>query len=144
MQVAGLASRANKSPVVQQKFEEHVATFPGLSSSAHPSLATRMPTRWNTELNCLRSHVHKRPAVKLLTSDRDLSLKKYQLTEPQWDLAIQLVDELKVCPCTQLVPNLGTDCRAGLCQGFRAIDPHFFEDKSSPHSPGHSGPTKAP
>ncbi|CAE6371524.1 unnamed protein product [Rhizoctonia solani] len=77
--ISGLASRAKRSPLVQQKFEHYVAATPGLSSSCspHPALPCGVATRWNTELTCIRGHVQKRPAVKLLTADRDLSLKRY-------------------------------------------------------------------
>ncbi|KAF8595110.1 hypothetical protein BDV93DRAFT_457550, partial [Ceratobasidium sp. AG-I] len=100
--VAGLASRAKRSAVVQHKFEEFVASVPGLSRSAHPALACRVKTRWNTEHLCLQSHVHMRPAVTQLTSDQDLSLKRYQLTREQWELANRLASELKACGITSL------------------------------------------
>jgi hypothetical protein len=99
LQISGLANRAKKSPVVQHKLEQYVAAVPGLSTVAHPALACSVSTRWNSEKTCIESHVQKRPAVKQLTADRDLSLKKYQLTDPQWELAEQLVSELKVRLC---------------------------------------------
>jgi hypothetical protein len=82
---------------MQHKFEDYVASIPSLSHSQRRALVRRMVTRWNTDLDSLRSHVYFRPAVKLLTADRDLSLKRYQLTEAQWDMAEQLIHELKVC-----------------------------------------------
>lgn len=91
-----MAKRANRSNVVQHRFEEIIAKIPSLSRSKRRALARRIATRWDTDLNCLRSHVHFRSAVKQITADRDLSLKRYELTEPQWELAIQLVSELKV------------------------------------------------
>lgn len=91
-----MAKRANKSAVVQHRFEEIVSSIPNLSRSKRRALARRIATRWNTELDCLRSHVHFRSAIKQLVADRDLSLKRYDLTESQWDLAMQLVSELKV------------------------------------------------
>ncbi|KAG9081574.1 hypothetical protein FRC06_005502 [Ceratobasidium sp. 370] len=93
--VAGLANRAHKSAVVQHTFEEIVSKIPSLSCSKRRTLARRMATRWNTEVECLRSHVHFRPAVKKLTADRNLSLKQYELTDAQWPLAETLISELK-------------------------------------------------
>ena len=87
---------------MQQKFEEFVAEVPGLSRSAHPALACRVKTRWNSELLCLQSHVRMRPAVAQLTSDQDLSLKRSQLTHEQWELANQLAVELKVLKIASL------------------------------------------
>jgi hypothetical protein len=81
---------------VQHKFEEYVAQIPNLSRSQRRALVRRMVTRWNTDLECIRSHVYFRPAVKLLTADHDLSLKRYELTNTQWDLADKLASELKV------------------------------------------------
>lgn len=96
LQIAGLAKSVHKSAYIQHRFEEHVAKTPSLSQSRQRKLTRRVVTRWNTDLECIRSHLHFRPAVKLLTADRDLSLKRYQLTETQWSLAEQLVSELKV------------------------------------------------
>lgn len=97
IQVAGLAKRAHDTPCIQHKFEEYVSTIPNLSQSQRQALVRRVVTRWNTDLDSLWRHVYFRPAVNLLTADRDLSLKQYQLTEPQWILAEQLISELKVC-----------------------------------------------
>ncbi|KAG8728807.1 hypothetical protein FRC11_010151 [Ceratobasidium sp. 423] len=94
--ISGLANHAKNSPVVQHKFESYVAAIPGLSCSPHPSLPCSVPTRWNTELMCIRGHVQKREAVKQLTSDWDLSLRGYQLTDAQWKLSEQLVSELRM------------------------------------------------
>ncbi|CAE6473416.1 unnamed protein product [Rhizoctonia solani] len=94
--ISGLANRAKNSPVVQHKFEQYAASIPGLSRSPHPSLPCSVATRWNTELTCIRGHVQKRAAVKQLTADRDLSLREYQLTDPQWELSAQLVSELRL------------------------------------------------
>ncbi|CUA71178.1 Putative AC transposase [Rhizoctonia solani] len=93
--ISGLANRAKNSPVVQHKFEQYVASIPGLGRSPHPSLPCSVPTRWNTELISIRGHVQKRAAVKQLTADQDLSLREYQLTDPQWELSEQLVSELR-------------------------------------------------
>ncbi|KAG8705564.1 hypothetical protein FRC09_002881 [Ceratobasidium sp. 395] len=93
--IAGLAKRAHKSAVVQHRFEEYVAQLPSLSGSKRRALARRMATRWNTDLECIRSHVYFEPAVKLLVADRDLSLKRFELSNTQWRLAERLVEELK-------------------------------------------------
>ncbi|KAF8599959.1 hypothetical protein BDV93DRAFT_590004 [Ceratobasidium sp. AG-I] len=95
-QIAGLTKRANKSNMVQHKFEEIVARIPNLTLSKRRALARRIATRWNTDLDCLRSQVCFHSAAKQLTADRDLSLKRFELTEPQWDLAVKLVSELKI------------------------------------------------
>ncbi|QRV78731.1 AC transposase [Ceratobasidium sp. AG-Ba] len=90
------SKRAHKSTVVQQRFEEYVSQIPTLNCSQRRALARRMVTRWNTDLECIRSHVYFQPAVKLLTADRDLSLKKYELNDDQWRLAERLSEELKI------------------------------------------------
>ncbi|CAE6488191.1 unnamed protein product [Rhizoctonia solani] len=93
--IAGLANRAKRSPLVQQKFEQYVAATSGSGRSQHPSLPCSVATRWNTELISIRGHVQRRAAVKLLTADRELPLKRFQLTDAQWELGEQLVVELK-------------------------------------------------
>ncbi|KAG8730659.1 hypothetical protein FRC11_006185, partial [Ceratobasidium sp. 423] len=93
--ISGLANHVKNSPLVQQKFEQYVATTMGPNHSPHPSLPCAVPTRWNTELISIRGHVKKHIAVKQLTADRDLSLRSYQLTDTQLELAQQLAYELR-------------------------------------------------
>ena len=55
----------------------------------------RVVTRWNTDFDCLRSHITLKRAVNMLIVG-DPSLGKYQLNEKQWELAHVLADQLQV------------------------------------------------
>ncbi|KAG8684380.1 hypothetical protein FRC11_012190, partial [Ceratobasidium sp. 423] len=93
--ISGLANRTKNLPIVQHKFEQYMAGIHSQSNSPHPALPCSIPTRWNTELMCIRGHFEKHVAVKQLTADHDLLLRGYQLTDSQWDLSKQLISELR-------------------------------------------------
>ncbi|KAJ7723017.1 hypothetical protein DFH07DRAFT_932289 [Mycena maculata] len=87
--VAGLARRVHDSPTLQEKFEKLVEA----NSGQKAALDRRVPTRWNSDLVCLASHVHFDRPVKQLTQDNP---EEYALTPEQWRLAKQLVEALQV------------------------------------------------
>lgn len=60
------------------------------------ALAHRVPTRWNSEKDCLDSHVNLRPAVESLTGNSANKLSAFKLTPEQWNLVIDLKDVLVV------------------------------------------------
>jgi len=60
-------------------------------------LERRVPTRWNSDFTCLKSHLHFRYEVEQLTGASRNKLSAYRLTPSQWDLAIDLVEALAVC-----------------------------------------------
>ena len=53
-------------------------------------------TWWNSTLDMLDFAVENREALDIITGDRDMKLRKYELSEDEWDIAIQLRDILKV------------------------------------------------
>ncbi|KAG8730258.1 hypothetical protein FRC10_002950 [Ceratobasidium sp. 414] len=93
--VAGLAQRVNDSPVLTKAFEELVDKDPDLQGDMK-SLPCRVATRWNTERVCLRGHLHFKTPVQWLTSNPRTKLKKYALTDDQWELGAELCDVLEV------------------------------------------------
>ena len=54
-------------------------------------------TRWNSTFDMLDFAVKHITAINTITSDRDMKLRKYKLSEGDWDIARQLRDVLKVC-----------------------------------------------
>lgn len=92
--MAGLARRVHDSPTLQEKFEKLVDAQIDHSGQQR-SLTRRVPTRWNSDLACLASHIEFETPVRQLTSS-DSSLKKYALNETQWNLAKQLSEVLEV------------------------------------------------
>jgi hypothetical protein len=54
-------------------------------------------TRWNSTFDMLDFAVEHVAAINTITSDRDMKLRQYELSEDDWDIARQLRDVLKVC-----------------------------------------------
>jgi len=54
-------------------------------------------TRWNSTFDMLDFAVKHIAAVNAITSNRDMKLRQYELSEDEWDVARQLRDVLKVC-----------------------------------------------
>jgi hypothetical protein len=54
-------------------------------------------TRWNSTFNMLDFAVEHITAIDAITSDHDMKLRQYELSEDEWDVARQLRDVLKVC-----------------------------------------------
>lgn len=87
--VAGLARRIHNSSTLQSKFERLI------TDSQMTALVRRVTTRWNTDFDCLESHITlEREIVALITMEA--CLKKYLLTEVQWELARVLAKQLQV------------------------------------------------
>jgi hypothetical protein len=57
-----------------------------------------VPTRWNSEKDCLDSHVNLRPVVESIIGNTANKLGAFKLMEEQWKLAIELKDVLVICP----------------------------------------------
>jgi hypothetical protein len=53
-------------------------------------------TRWNSTFDMLDFAVEHIAAINTITGDRDMKLRKYELSEDDWNVARQLRDVLKV------------------------------------------------
>lgn len=53
-------------------------------------------TRWNSTYNMLEFAVRYQPAIDDITGDKSANLRKYELSEEEWTIAMQLCDMLKV------------------------------------------------
>jgi len=75
------------------------------------SLVCRVPTRWNSEKDCVDAHCHLKPIVLLITGDP--KLKAFKLSDEQWALAEELRDVLNVviCCCCVLLRLLNAATR---------------------------------
>jgi hypothetical protein len=89
-QVAGLARRIHDAPNLNEKFKLHVSQDPELQSSTRDALARRVPTRWNSDFDCLYSHLYLKSVVQSMTGVSENKLKAYRLSDDQWDLAKDL------------------------------------------------------
>ncbi|KAF8802742.1 hypothetical protein BYT27DRAFT_7306160 [Phlegmacium glaucopus] len=88
--VAGLARRIQDSSPLKEKFKDLVSRDPELQSSMRDSLARRVPTRWNSDFDCLYSHLYFKTVVQSMTGVTENKLKAYRLSEDRWDLAEDL------------------------------------------------------
>jgi hypothetical protein len=94
--VAGLARRVHDSATLQEKLEKLIAVQPKPSGQKQ-TLMHHVPTRWNSDLACLASHVELETPIKQLMSDTSNQLGKYALNCQQWNLAKELIEVLEVC-----------------------------------------------
>lgn len=56
-------------------------------------------TRWNSTYDMLSFAIQYRPAIDTLTANRELSLRKYELEDSEWEIAKHLCETLKVSVC---------------------------------------------
>lgn len=53
-------------------------------------------TRWNSTFDMLNFAVEYRKALDAISADCEMDLRKFELTENEWKIAMQLHDVLKV------------------------------------------------
>jgi hypothetical protein len=54
-------------------------------------------TRWNSTFDMLDFAIDYHAAIDAITSARDLNLRKYEVADHEWAIAVQLRDTLKGC-----------------------------------------------
>ncbi|QRW03444.1 hAT family dimerization protein [Ceratobasidium sp. AG-Ba] len=91
--VAGLAQRVHACTHIRERFEQLAAKN---TSGEQRILTERVDTRWDTEYDCLESHIHFKVEAQLLTGDSSLKLKSYTLNESQYDLADEMLTVLEI------------------------------------------------
>ncbi|QRW04488.1 AC transposase [Ceratobasidium sp. AG-Ba] len=91
--VAGLARRVHASTQLRERFEQ-LATKN--TKSEQRILTERVDTRWDTEYDCLESHLHFKVEAQLLTGESSLKLKSYSLNEAQYNLADEMLIVLEI------------------------------------------------
>jgi len=93
--MAGLARRVHDSPTLKEKFDKLVEEDMALAGSWR-TLTRRVPTRWNSDLACLLSHMYFKDVIQQLTAIPSLSLRSYALTDKQWKVAEDISEILLV------------------------------------------------
>ncbi|KAF9527495.1 hypothetical protein CPB83DRAFT_768363, partial [Crepidotus variabilis] len=93
--VSGLARRVHDITTLDERFQELVRTDQELQFTKR-ALARRVPTRWNSDFDCIDSHLHFKAVIQSMTGVTDLKLKAYALSEDQWDLVKDLQEVLKL------------------------------------------------
>ncbi|KJA15693.1 hypothetical protein HYPSUDRAFT_148731 [Hypholoma sublateritium FD-334 SS-4] len=84
--VAGLARRVHDSSTLKEKFDKLVSETESLEGN-RTALVRRVPTRWNSDLDCLLAHFYFKEVIEQLTAIPSLGLKHYSLSDSQWKLA---------------------------------------------------------
>lgn len=84
------------SATIHERFDKLVADDSELQGSRR-ALARRVPTRWNSDLDCLLSHFYFRDVIEQLTATSSLNLKAYRLSAAQWNIAEDVREVLLVC-----------------------------------------------
>jgi hypothetical protein len=95
IQGSGLARRVHGLATLQEWFEQLVSKDPNLSGDQH-MLTKCVATHWDTDHDCLESHVHFKMQNQLLTANTKLNLKAYALSDAQWALADKMSTVLEV------------------------------------------------
>ncbi|KAF5325785.1 hypothetical protein D9611_000913 [Ephemerocybe angulata] len=93
--VSGLARRVHDSGELSERFDKLVDSDP-LLDGAKRTLDRRVPTRWNSDKDCLGAHQYFRRQVEQLTGLSETKLRPYRLTESQWKIADDLVEALAI------------------------------------------------
>jgi hypothetical protein len=94
-QIAGLARKVHDNTTLGEQFTIMAETSNDVIGDQH-ALVRRVPTRWNSEKDCIDSHVNLRPVVESLTGNSANKLGAFKLSDDQWKLAIELKDVLVV------------------------------------------------
>ena len=55
-------------------------------------------TRWNSTFDMLEFALEYRAALNTMTDDRDMKLRKFELSKKEWGMASELCKALQVCP----------------------------------------------
>ncbi len=95
--MAGLARRVHDVSVLNQDFVDRVANSKDSEiADSQRALARRVPTRWNSDFDCLDAHVFFKDTVQAMTGVRTNKLTAYHLDDEQWELADEILEVLKV------------------------------------------------
>ncbi|KAF8974785.1 hypothetical protein BDZ97DRAFT_1646609, partial [Flammula alnicola] len=93
--VSGLARRIHDSSPLNKQFQELVDKHPELESNKRV-LDQCVPTRWNSDFDCLAAHFHFKNIIQSITGVTNNNLKAYCLSDDQWDLAEDVQEVLKL------------------------------------------------
>jgi len=82
----GLARRVHDNSILNEKFQKHIAQNRTLSGTKQ-ALDRRVPTRWNSDFDCLAAHLYFKRIIKKMTKHASNKLSAYRLSDEQWKLS---------------------------------------------------------
>jgi hypothetical protein len=80
---------------LNEKFQDLIDKDSDLKSNKR-ALDQCVPTRWNSDLDCLAAHLHFKNTIQSITAVTENKLKPYRLSDEQWDLVEDVQEVLKV------------------------------------------------
>jgi hypothetical protein len=92
------------STTLHEKFDKLVQEDDELEGNMQ-MLTRHVPTRWNSDFDCLKAHIHFKSIIQSLTGVAAHKLQAYQLTDSQWRLAEDLKLILEVFNFLTFIPN---------------------------------------
>ena len=91
------------SSTLHGKFDRLVQEDDELEGSMK-MLTQHVPTRWNSDFDCLKAHIHFKRIVQSHTGMAANKLRAYLLTDSQWRLAEDLTLILEVFDFLMFIP----------------------------------------
>ncbi|KAF8995763.1 hypothetical protein BDQ17DRAFT_1250400, partial [Cyathus striatus] len=91
--ISGLACRIHDITTLKEKFNKLIEDDEEFSGNTR-TLAQRVPTHWNSDLDCLSAHIYFQPIIEQLTGNSNNNLSGFHLSEEQWKLAQQVEEVL--------------------------------------------------
>jgi hypothetical protein len=68
------------------------------SLSLKPRMMPRdVSTRWNSTYDMVEFAIEYRAALNIMTADRDMNLRKFELSKKEWGMVTDLSEVLQVC-----------------------------------------------
>jgi hypothetical protein len=86
----GLACRVHDSATLKERFDKLVQEDEELVGRKK-ALDCRVSTQWNSDLTCLKAHIHFKNVIQQLTGVAANKLQAYRLSDEQWELADDLI-----------------------------------------------------
>jgi len=82
----------NSSTIVLPKWYEVLETL-----ALKPRIMPRdVSTRWNSTYDMVEFATEYRAALDIMTADRDMNLRKFELSKKEWSMATELCEVLQV------------------------------------------------
>lgn len=74
------------------------------------TLTEHVPTGWDSDYDCLDSHIHFKFQTQYLTGGSRFDLSEFALTDHQWRLASKMSTVLEVCAIPTILFYAYTNC----------------------------------
>ena len=92
LQLRGVSNAIkNSSTIVLPKWYE---VLEGLSLNPH-MMPRDVSTRWNSTYDMVEFATEYRAALDIMTADRDMNLRKFELSKKEWGMATELCEVLR-------------------------------------------------